>query len=542
MPSLSPSPDSQTARNTQTRRTAGVLDVAARIVRRHPFFWLIVLVILSNLAGSLFSFFYNDELIVKRLMNEAQRDAFWHVASPWYNAVVYPLALGVSVYLLWPLMACRRSLRAGVEIPPADMERCRRRLVNLPFYQVCVNFLGWIPGAVFFPWIVIKHGGDAHAGDIWMQFTRSFWVSALLSTVQTFFLLEAYLIRILYAEFFQGARPADVRGAILLPFWSRLVLLWAAIAFMPLLALWAVAQEGLSEVAKVVFWVMAGSGGVITWIVGSDMVRWVQAHAVATEQIAQEQYEYRVPIQRPDEWGKLTDHFNDMAAALGRAREVRETFGQMVGPKVRDILPRYKGIGGQVEEITVLFADIRAFTRRSAGEAPENVVRLLNQFLTLAVRAVEDRGGWINKFLGDGVIALFGAPLPCPEHADVAIASARDLLRHLDHFNQQLARAGQAGLHVGVGIHTGPALVGCIGAARDLGDGKQELRKELTAIGETVNLCQRLEQLTKTCGGPILVSEGTRLRLKNPVRLDSLGAQALPGSDETMVVHRVVVE
>ena len=91
---------------------------------------------------------------------------------------------------------------------------------------------------------------------------------------------------------------------------------------------------------------------------------------------------------------------------------------------------------------------------------------------------------------------------------------------------------------IGVGIHTGPALVGCIGATI-LRDGRTRLRKEFTAIGETVNLCQRVEQLTKICGGPILVSDATRRRLKAVPPLQNLGAQSLPGTEEPLVVYRL---
>jgi adenylate cyclase len=195
-------------------------------------------------------------------------------------------------------------------------------------------------------------------------------------------------------------------------------------------------------------------------------------------------------------------------------------------------------LAGDVQEITVLFADIRGFTRRSAGQAPERVVELLNRFFTLAVRAVEERGGHVNKFLGDGIMALFGAARPRPDHADLAILSAQDLLERLEGFNQELAVLQQPPLVLGIGIHTGTAVVGCIGATLETSDGRQKVRKEFTAIGETVNLCQRIEQLTKTCGGPILLSEKTRLHLRLQVPLIELGPQLLPGCDEKLAIYK----
>jgi adenylate cyclase len=229
-----------------------------------------------------------------------------------------------------------------------------------------------------------------------------------------------------------------------------------------------------------------------------------------------------------------------MAAALRRARDEYETFGQIVSPPVRNaILQRYPGLGGEVKEITVLFADIRGFTRRSTGEPPERVVELLNRFLTLAVAAVEDNGGEVNKFLGDGLLALFNAEPPCLTHADCALTAACELLERLDTLNEELTALGQEGLRVGVGIHTGPALVGCVGASIPLADGRQRLRREFTAIGETVNLAQRVEQLTKEHGGPILLSEATYQRLQGRAHLSPLGPVTVPGYDGPLVVYRV---
>jgi adenylate cyclase len=513
---------------------------------RYPFVLLFLVILGSNLVGSFFNSAYNTDLILKRCMDERQRAAFWNVAFPLYNAVVYPIGIGLTIWLLAPLARCRRRLRAGQPVPPGHLELCRRRLVNLPFYQVCINFMGWLPGAVAFPLLVCWVGGDHNAGLIWVQFVLSFLVSALLTTAQTFFLLETYLIRSFYPDFFQDARPAQVRGVIRIPFALRLLLLWSAVA-VPLLALLLVAMNFSSEgdvaelksLALAVTVVGIGSGGLIFWLVGYDVSSWVMAHAAATEQVESDNLDVQIAQRRPDEWGLLTDRFNDMVAALARARQVRETFGQFVSPKVRDdILQNYHGLGGEVQPVTVLFADIRGFTRRSAGQDPARVVEVLNQFLTLAVTAIEESsGGWVDKFLGDGVMALFGVRSRRTDHADQALAAARELLARLQTFNEDLVRRGEAPLQIGVGIHTGPALVGCIGATVALADGRERVRREFTAVGETVNLAQRLEQLTKTCGGPVLLSEQTYQQLHSAPPLKALGSVVVPGYGGTLVVY-----
>jgi adenylate cyclase len=532
------------------QRGAGLLAPLDFLANRWPFVSLFLLVFFSNGLGSYFNWEYNKQLIAARYMDDAQRDAFWYVAVPWYNAVAYPLGVALTILLLLPLARCRQKLLASEQVPPAQLLRCRRHLMNLPFYQVCINFLGWIPGAFVFPLVICWVGGENNAAAIWVQFVLSFFVSALLTTAQTFFLLETYLIRYFYPDFFRDARPGDVRGAIRISFGIRLLILWSSVA-MPLVALLMVAlsfgsmQPGAAAEVRTLPLMVAlvgmVYGMVVFWFVGRDIYLWVVAQAVATEQIELGNYEVHIQQKRPDEWGRLTDRFNDMVAALSRARQVRETLGQFINPEVRDdILQNYPGLGGHVQEVTVLFADIRGFTRRTAGEDPARVVEMLNRFLSLTVDVIEGRGDLVNKFLGDGIMALFGVRRLNANHADQAVAAARELLTRLAALNEELVAKGEKPLAIGIGIHTGPALIGCIGAKVTLPDGREGIRREFTAIGETVNLASRVEQLTKKLGGPILLTDQTREQLRATLALHSHGEVEIYGYDGTLKVFQVM--
>jgi adenylate cyclase len=515
--------------------------------RRHPFWGLFAAILVSNLAGSFFSFFYNTLLIVQQ-MKEPQKAAFWDVAAPLYNVIAYPIGFGILIYVICPMVKCLRMLQRGEAPDPAVLQFCRRRLINLPILQLSVNSACVGMGAVFFPAVVLAVGGTDDAATIIGQFVASFTISAVFTTVQTFFILQPYLIGYLYPEFFKDTRPETVPGIIAIPFTVRLVMLWAAVALVPLIALLAVALNFAGDEAhpEYLYWfgpglliVSALSGGGIFWLVGRDLWRWIQTQTDATGQIAHGNFDIRIDQPRPDEWGQLTNHFNDMASALSQAWQSHETLGQLVSPGVRDqILRRMQGFEVELQEITVLFVDIRGFTTRCAGAAPEHIGALLNRFLTLALQSIEEKGGYVNKFLGDGVMALFGATHPQHDHADLALASARELLRRLAELNAELGQKGEAPLVVGIGIHTGSALVGCFGAMVQADDGKPVMRREFTAIGETVNVCQRLEQLTKKCGGPILLSDATKQRLQSAWALDCVGPQDLPGAPEPMVVHK----
>ena len=514
--------------------------------QRYPIVALAAVVLASNLAATFFNVGYNYLLIVPRF-DEEQAHVFWTITVPVYNTVAFPLFMVIGFSTLLPTMRVLDKLRRGAAIEAAALELGQRRLINFPLVQLIVNPIGWFLAAFCFPWMVTTLGGPGrHPVTIWWQFGVSFFVGMVFTTVQTFFLVQSYLTAYLYPDFFRDTRPESVPGIVTIPFWFRLLLLFLAIALMPMIALLTLTlntigpdDENQWQLVGFAFGLVIIStitGGGIFGLVGRDLLRWIQLQTHATGQIAQGNFDIRIEQPRPDEWGWLNNRFNDMADALGKAWESHETLGQLVSPEVRDqILRRSHGFEVVVQEITVLFVDIRGFTTRCAGADPARIGALLNRFLTLALGSIEEKGGYVNKFLGDGVMALFGATHPTPDHADLAVASAREMLARLAGLNAELAREGEAPLLVGIGIHTGEALVGCFGATVQGG----LMRREFTAIGDTVNFCQRIEQLTKKCGGPILLSESTRARLRREWPLDCLGPQELLGSPQPMVVYCV---
>ncbi len=155
-------------------------------------------------------------------------------------------------------------------------------------------------------------------------------------------------------------------------------------------------------------------------------------------------------------------------------------------------------LGGVNQTVTILFADIRGFTALSERENPEKIVGLLNRYFSQMSEIIFAHGGTLDKYIGDGLMAIFGAPNATPEDAENALRTAITMQRRLKTLNEQLESEGFSRISVGIGLHTGVATVGYVGS---------EQRSEYTAIGDTVNLASRLE--STAVGGQILVSEAT---------------------------------
>ena len=210
-----------------------------------------------------------------------------------------------------------------------------------------------------------------------------------------------------------------------------------------------------------------------------------------------------------------------------RERKSREQavqmFSRFVNPHVVKELVAHGGLSraGESRQITILFSDIRGFTTLSEKRTPQQVVELLNRYFTLQVEVVFRHGGSLDKFIGDCIMAFWGAPLDDPEHARHAVEAALEMAQVLQHFKHELGEA-DADFDVGIGIHTGPAVVGLIGS---------EQRREYTAIGDTVNLGSRIEGLTKGVSR-ILVSRETMQACGDAFEFKSFGSFKVKGREQ----------
>jgi adenylate cyclase len=207
---------------------------------------------------------------------------------------------------------------------------------------------------------------------------------------------------------------------------------------------------------------------------------------------------YRSRIEREDEIGFLAASFNEMVDGLQERERIRDTFGRFVSHDVAEaVLDRRVPLEGGRREVSILFQDIRGFTGLSENMDPAMLLGLLNRFFTEVVAAVEAEGGVVKQFLGDGVMALFGAPHAYTDHAERAVRAAMGIVDRVQRLNEDLQKQGAPPLEIGVGIHTGTVVAGLIGP---------DNRVEYGVVGDAVNLASRIEALTREVNATILVS------------------------------------
>jgi adenylate cyclase len=311
--------------------------------------------------------------------------------------------------------------------------------------------------------------------------------------------------------------------------WSNASMLAATFSFAVLAAMLAAVFQAIDAPVLSV-----AIGGALTLsfaplVVGASFapsLRPIRDLADGTDRVAAGDYSQRLPVVQDDDLGALAASFNRMQAGLAERQRLQAAFGTYVDPGLAARLLEQGDdvFTGERREVTVMFVDIRDFTPFAEANSAEDTVARLNALFQIVVPAVVDAGGHVNKFLGDGALAVFGAPNDLADHADAAVNSAVLIHRLVtDRFD--------GALRIGIGINTGVVIAGTIG-----GGGKLEF----TLIGDTVNVAARVEQFTKTTGDTILLTQQCVDSLAaRPLGLIDRGSHALKGKSEATPVFSI---
>ncbi|MBI4636350.1 MAG: HAMP domain-containing protein [Candidatus Rokubacteria bacterium] len=251
-----------------------------------------------------------------------------------------------------------------------------------------------------------------------------------------------------------------------------------------------------------------------------------------TRAIAMGNFKISLRVPSRDEIGALTEAFNQMAQSLWEKEMIKRAFTRYVAREVVDEIlkdPERLVLTGERRDVTVLFCDIRGFTTTAERLSPEEVVSLLNTFYTLMIDTTFKYDGTLDKFLGDGVMAIFGAPIFHEDHALHALQTALAMQAGVRELSVRRAAEGRSPIAVGIGVSAGEVVAGTVGT---------EERMEYTVIGDSVNLASRLESNAKP--GQVLISDRTYRKVEGRVEARSLGILKVKGKEEEVLVWEVL--
>jgi len=265
----------------------------------------------------------------------------------------------------------------------------------------------------------------------------------------------------------------------------------------------------------------------LTVLLSKSILRPLRDLSSAVERVGEGDFDVSVAVTTGDELGELAASFNEMVAGLAERERLREAFGTYLDKEVAEyILSEGFSEEGVEVEVSVLFCDVRDFTAFASKATPQEVVAALNGLFEVIVPIIAERGGHVDKFEGDGLLAVFGAPEPFTDHADRAVSAACAIGAAINDRHE----AGE--LRVGVGVNTGPVIAGAIGGAG---------RLNFSVIGGAVNVAARTEAQTRETDDSILITADTWQRLSHRFEAESRGRFALKGVAEPIALYAPVL-
>jgi adenylate cyclase len=400
------------------------------------------------------------------------------------NLLVFGVYLAAMIVLALPLnaLAVRRAV-VWVRQGRHPTERQRKLLFSLPAVETLSALLSWFGAAVLFG-IINTDVQRVAVGIV---------LAGVVTCTLLYLLLEGHFRPVYALALVDADLPEDRRDVL-----PRLMLAWVLGSGVPLIAVSFSSFIGPAPMdGSRLSWIAAISflaGGLVMGVAAMSVARPLIRVRDAMRQVEQGELDVHVPVDDLGELGRLAEGVNNLAAGIREREALRELFDRQVGQG--DLADLALGAGGPAagerRDVTVLFVDLRGYTRYAETHPPEDVVAMLNRFFRVVVAVVNREGGWVNKFEGDAALCLFGAPRDQPDHADRALRCAAALPRELAHADDLLA--------AGIGVASGDVLAGFVGTAD---------RFEYTVIGDVVNLASRLCDEAKTTPGGVLAAATT---------------------------------
>ena len=450
----------------------------------------------------------------------------------------------VSTVLLFPLTLVMVTLyslpyiRAFWNGKPASKagRRASHRLVSAPGFVGIVTISGWILGVIS---DVIS--GPIMLGALPLEYYTGNLIEAVVlsgaSFVVTYYLAETILRSVLVPRLFKENEVLEIRASMSPGIGTRLVVFALSIGVAPSLLFAATililndggknaAGKDLSPTLAAALVAFAVILVLVTWLKSLSIEAPLVELRDAAARLGSGDFRARITVSSDDEIGTVAGAFNDMAKGLEERERMRSIFGRVVDPRVRDhLLTLDKEGGGRLQEATVVFLDLAGFTSLSEALSPERIVALLDTWFEAVAVSIEREGGLVNKFIGDGALAVFGVPGDLGDHAARALRSIDALRANMRLASPRLMAMGVPALRFRAGIHTGKVFAGIVGTRE---------RQEYTVIGDAVNVASRLEQLSKDFNTSVVLSRATRDAAAQDREYRVLGETTIRGKKEKL--------
>lgn len=257
----------------------------------------------------------------------------------------------------------------------------------------------------------------------------------------------------------------------------------------------------------------------------------IEKLAAMTSKVAAGDFTVKADFHSGDEVAELGLAFNHMIEGLQERDKVKSMFSKFHGSSVaEDLMKGDLALGGSKKMVTVFFSDIRGFTKFSEGHTPEQVVEMLNEYFQIMVRIINMNGGIVDKFIGDAIMAVWGAPNGTERDAQNAVRACVEMRLALEKLNETRSGRGQVPIMIGMGLHKGEAISGTIGS---------DERMEYTVIGDTVNQASRIEAATKAFGTDLLLSDELAGAVGEEFILEEAGSVEVKGKSEPLRLFKV---
>jgi len=479
----------------------------ARFLQNYcPYVLLSIPVVISELVASVCNTAFGT-LIGEYLL---RTPAFYEVVrTQIILGLLEVLSWVVSFIYLRPIFKVHRRRRNSVDVDAILFRQAATRLYNFPAFLIVLTLVvsAIETGFVFFSPEIQTYGPI-------LSFTSYILVAVLINTVVIYYLADSLNRFYFFPDWFKDGK-FDVTFRLRSPGLSfRFFDAFLVNGIFPVITITGVffvadmQSKGDPDIYHRALVVSATIGG-LYWLLGLMLVILnsrlfllpLDTMEQATEALGRADYDTRVAIHSDDQIGKLERAINQMGQTLREKETIKQVFGHYVSPAIRDMIleGRVKTDGDRIEAV-VLFSDIRSFTSLSEKYPPEKIIKLLNLHFSRVVETVVRNNGFVDKFIGDAVMAVFDAELTSNMHRWCALKTAAEMLGNLQETNREIANLGIEPIRIGIGLACGSVIRGNVGS---------ENRREMTVIGNIVNLASRLEAATQELGCPIVATLDT---------------------------------